>query len=288
MESRRRTRSQGPPSPTENNELIQWDPLQDPVRIEREQVETHRLAKQRNTVISIATNRVESSEIPQEQQEKESDHQQTPTSGEISPKQQKSESITLQSGEISPNQQNSESITLESGEISPNQRNPESTTLQSSEILPKLQQKGGTILSTPNAGEMSQQGIHRVMTSDPNIAGEGVIVDFNGRQGQRDLLQVDTGEHYLDDNFSDVMQSSAIGSNISSLFNTTAFNTTNNEQKVTLDWVIPDDRNSRLETLQDKHIMDFPAPGGKTGAMLVYLLDLEPFYDTKEFLVDLQ
>ena len=34
--------------------------------------------------------------------------------------------------------------------------------------------------------------------------------------------------------------------------------------------------------------MDFPAPGGKTGAMLVYLPDLEPFYDTKEFLIDLQ
>ena len=34
--------------------------------------------------------------------------------------------------------------------------------------------------------------------------------------------------------------------------------------------------------------MDFPAPGGNTGAMLVYLLDLELFYNTKEFLVDLQ
>ena len=29
-------------------------------------------------------------------------------------------------------------------------------------------------------------------------------------------------------------------------------------------------------------------PGGNTGAMLVYLPDLEPFYNTKEFLVDLQ
>ena len=84
------------------------------------------------------------------------------------------------------------------------------------------------------------------------------------------------------------MQSSALGSNISFLFNTTDFNTTNNEHKVTLDWVIADGRNSRLETLQDKHIMDFPAPGGKTGAMLVYLPDLEPFYDIKEFLIDLQ
>ena len=99
---------------------------------------------------------------------------------------------------------------------------------------------------------------------------------------------MDTAEHYLDDNFSHVMRSSAIGSNVSSLFNMTAFNTTNNEHKVTLDWVIPDGRNSRLEILQEKHIMNFPAPGGKTGAMLVHLPDLEPFYDTKEFLIDLQ
>ena len=49
MEERRRTRSQGPPSLTENNELIQWDSLQDPVRIEREQAEARRLARQTNT-----------------------------------------------------------------------------------------------------------------------------------------------------------------------------------------------------------------------------------------------
>ena len=99
---------------------------------------------------------------------------------------------------------------------------------------------------------------------------------------------MDTAEHYLDNNFSDVMRSSAIGSNVSSLLNTTVFNTTNNKHKVTLDWVIPNRKNSQLEVLQDKHIMDFPAPGGKTGAMLVCLPDLEPFYDTKEFLIDLQ
>ena len=55
-----------------------------------------------------------------------------------------------------------------------------------------------------------------------------------------------------------------------------------------MDWIIPDGRNSHLETLQEKHITNFPAPGGKTGAMLVHLPDLEPFYDTKEFLIDLQ
>ena len=43
-----------------------------------------------------------------------------------------------------------------------------------------------------------------------------------------------------------------------------------------------------METLREKHIADFPVPGGNTGAMLVHLPDLEPFYNTKEFLVDLQ
>ena len=84
------------------------------------------------------------------------------------------------------------------------------------------------------------------------------------------------------------MRSSVLGSNVSSLFNTTTFDTTHNDQKVTLDWILPDGKNSQLETLRDKHITDFPALGGNTGAMLVHLPDLEPFYTTNEFLVDLQ
>ena len=100
--------------------------------------------------------------------------------------------------------------------------------------------------------------------------------------------RITTAQHYLDDNFSDVMRSSALGSNVSSLFNTTTCTTTHSKQKVTLDWILLDSKNSQLETLRDKHITDFPAPGGNTGAMLVYLLDLEPLYNTKEFLVDLQ
>ena len=84
------------------------------------------------------------------------------------------------------------------------------------------------------------------------------------------------------------MRSSVLGSNISSLFNTTAFDTTHSDQKVTLDWTLPDGKNTQLESLRDKHITDFSVPGGNTGAMLVYLPDLEPFYTTNEFLVDLQ
>ena len=65
MEERRRTRSQGPPSLSENNELIQWDSLQDPARIEREHAEAHRLARQANTTTNVDKNTVESSEISQ-------------------------------------------------------------------------------------------------------------------------------------------------------------------------------------------------------------------------------
>ena len=90
MEERRRTRSQGPPSLTENNELIQLDSLQDPVRIEREQAEACRLARQTSMVTSTAKNKVESSEISQKQPNKEPEPQQntehTPTLGKISPK----------------------------------------------------------------------------------------------------------------------------------------------------------------------------------------------------------
>ena len=76
------------------------------------------------------------------------------------------------------------------------------------------------------------------------------------------------------------MRSSALGSNLSSLLSTTALNNTHNSQKAMLDWVLPDGRNSHRETLEEKHIADFPAPSGNAGAMLVNLPDLEPFHNT--------
>ena len=204
MEERQRTRSQGPPSLSENNELNKWDSLQDPVRIEREKAEARRLARQTSMVTSTAENKVESSEIPQKQPDKESESHQniehTPTSGEIPPKEQKLECITLQLGEI----------------------------------LPKQQKKRAPRPSSPKLGEIPQQKAQQLI--DSTAVGEGLIVNLNRKDGQQDLPQVDTAEHYLDNNFSDVMRSSALGSNVSSLFNTTAFNTTNNEHKVTLDW----------------------------------------------------
>ena len=74
----------------------------------------------------------------------------------------------------------------------------------------------------------------------------------SGRNPQKDSPhqspQGESAQQLLDDNFSDVMRSSSIGSNVSSLFNATAFTTTHKEQKITLDWILPDSKNSQLET----------------------------------------
>ena len=65
MEDHRRTRSQGPPSLPEGTELIRWDLLQDPVRIERENTEAHRLGRETNTVIDVSERTAGNSEISQ-------------------------------------------------------------------------------------------------------------------------------------------------------------------------------------------------------------------------------
>ena len=177
----------------------------------------------------------------------------------------------------------------QSGEISPKQQEQEgcgSVTPKSGEIPPRQTDEGNLPHLKLNMNEISPKEPNEV--TDLVAMEEGARVQIHDENLQQKSPQIDTAQHYLDDNFSDVMRSSALGSNVSSLFNTTTFNTTHSEQKVTLDWILPDSKNSQLETLRDKHIMDFPVPGGNTGAMLVYLPDFEPFYNTKEFLVDLQ
>ena len=287
MEGRRRTRSQGPPTPAENNELIQWDSIQDTVRMERGRTETHRLERQTNIASNTMENRTENNKISQDQYGNELEGEQrtarTPTTSEIPPL----ENTGSQTGEIPPNEQRIGNNGSQPGEILPEKQEWADTGVQSGEIPPK-QRNGYQNLPSPRISEIPRQKEQLLNANEPMATEEGGRTSSSGEVDQRGSPQIDTAEHYLDDNFSDVMRSSAIGSNISSLFNTTAFNTTNNEHKVTLDWIIPDGRNSRLETLHEKHIMNFPAPGGKTGAMLVHLPDLEPFYNMKEFLIDLQ
>ena len=271
MEDCRRTRSQGPPSLPEVTELIQWDSLQDPVRIEGEHSEAHRLARGTNTVININERTVKNSEILQASNTQPGYTVKAPQSGEISPKQQEQEghvSVTPKLSEIAPIQTdecNLPHLKPNTNKISPKEPN---------EVTDLVAMEEGARAQMPDKDTYSDSRKEYGPQDDENL--------------QQKSPEIDTAQHYLDDNFSDVMRSSALGSNVSSLFNTTTFNTTHSKQRVTLDWILPDGKNSQLETLRDKHIADFPTPGGNTGAMLVYLPDLEPFYSTKEFLVDLQ
>ena len=268
MEDRRRTRSQGLP---EGEQLIQWDSLQDPVRIEREQAEARRQARGASAVIDTNRRTIKNSEILQ-----------------VTEGQPRAINEALQQGEISPNHQSQEghtNTTPKSGEISP-ECSGEHSPRHVAEDMSEGSQKGPDEVRDLLAMEEGARG------QTPDKTTQRKSKSGNGPEGeensQKESPQIDTAQHYLDDNFSDVMRSSVLGSNISSLFNTTAFDTTHSDQKVTLDWTLPDGKNTQLESLRDKHIADFPAPGGNTGAMLVYLPDLEPFYTTNEFLVDLQ
>ena len=256
---------------SKENGLIQWGSLQDPVRIKREHAEAHRLAREANTVIHVNEKMVETSKIPQVASNQMQYTNHISQSGKISPKPQGQEGylhIIPKLGEIPPTHAEKANLTR--------------TTPNLNEIPPKepwevtdlVAMEEGARAETPNK-----------KTQDMPKEEDNILSSKNQQQKSP---QIDTTQHYLDDNFSDVMRSSALGFNVSSLFNTTAFNTTHNEQKATLDWILLDGKNSQLETLKDKHIADFLAPGRNTGAMLVYLLDLEPFYNTNEFLVDLQ
>ena len=238
---------------------------------DRRRTVRRKLTREANTVSNVTKNMVETSEIPQttDKHAQYTDH-------------------TAQSGEILPKHHGYEGdphITPKSGEIPPNQRETNTHTHTSpnlNEISPKETQEVTDLVAMEEGArvEMPTKSRQCTVREQENIQGNKNL--------QQKSPQMDTAQHYLEDNFSDVMRSSALGSNVSSLFNIIAFNTTINEQKVTLDWILLDGKNSQLETLRDKHITDFQAAGGSIGAMLVYLLDLELFYNTNEFLVDLQ
>ena len=54
-----------------------------------------------------------------------------------------------------------------------------------------------------------------------------------------------------------------------------------------LEWYVPGGTNRQLVNIQDKSVANFKSPGGGMGSMLVTLPQLNPFYETDSFLVDL-
>ena len=95
---------------------------------------------------------------------------------------------------------------------------------------------------------------------------------------------------YFDDNLSDVMRTLVQGNqpiNWADPLGLGLSNTQPVNHQLLLGWVVPDGLNKKLEDIETKTIANFASPGGGTGAMLVKLPALQPYYYTEQFLVDL-
>ena len=74
---------------------------------------------------------------------------------------------------------------------------------KSGEISPKQQEKMNPRPTTPSLGKISQRKTQQV--AELVVIEEGTTVKPNLGNTQQGSPQVDTAEHYLDDNFSDEM-----------------------------------------------------------------------------------
>ena len=138
-----------------------------------------------------------------------------------------------------------------------------------------------------------QEGATGGMTSHEEVWHQTPKVENTTGDRDRDvnsptdlMRDITDGQQFMDDNLSDVMRNSAMASNLSSLLNIT--NTTApRTAPVTMDWIIPDGLNSKLEEVSNKEIADFPVPGTNHGAMIVDIPNIEPYFNTRKYLVDL-
>ena len=131
-------------------------------------------------------------------------------------------------------------------------------------------------------GDTQSQGTPQHQTKVEDVSRE------ENTRSPAELVQgIVDGQQFIDDNLSDVMRNSAIASNLSSLLNFMMTTTQKPERPATMDWILPDGLNSKLESVTAKEIVNFPAPGTNNGAMIVDIPNIEPYFNTRRFLVDL-
>ena len=194
--------------------------------------------------------------------------------------------IEVEQGEIPPvNVQNHATygIPQETGENSPENNAPREATDQRNHTgeIPRSQtqevnEEGAVGGSALTQGTPQQPTKVEEVSREENV---GSPVDST-----QDIVD---GQQFMDNNLSDVMRNSAIASNLSSLLNLTTTTTHKPEKPATMDWILPDGLNTKLESVTTKEIADFPAPGTSNGAMMVDIPNIEPYFNTKRFLVDL-
>ena len=249
-----RTRSQGPPvSPNIERDA---SPFPNPEQVARDQADAVRLASLAAQGEVGLVNGVNTHNVGVEQ-------------GEIPPvgtQHQVVYGFQQETGENSPeNVDQGETTTQKSvtGEIPPNQTN-------------EREEEGAV------GGVIQIQDSPHNPTKTEGVSGEENTVT------PTDIAQdIVDGQQFMDDNLSDVMRNSAITSNLSSLLNFTTTTAQKTDRPATMDWILPDGLNTKLENVTEKEIADFPAPGTNNGAMIMDIPNIEPYFNTKRFLVDL-
>ena len=111
-------------------------------------------------------------------------------------------------------------------------------------------------------------------------------LDLQPSRGPREESIVNTIDQFLDENYEDVLHTSNIQTN---------FSLSASDRNITgcpvlpLGWIIPDGTNRTLEEIKDKKISNDQSPGGgQAGAVVMTLQQLEPYFGTQFFLVDLE
>ena len=111
-------------------------------------------------------------------------------------------------------------------------------------------------------------------------------LDLQPSGGSRDESRGEAIDNFLDDNYEDVLHTSNIQTN---------FSISGSNRNVTgrpalpLGWIVPDGTNKTLEEVREKKVANGTSPGGgSAGEIITSLQNLEPYYGTQFFLIDLK
>ena len=126
----------------------------------------------------------------------------------------------------------------------------------------------------------------------PNLRRDDDL-DIQPSRGPRVTANVtgDIIDNYFEENLTNVLKVSGLGSNFSAYLQPTREDNVtvrpSERPDMALEWYILDGTNRQLVNILDKTVANFNSPGGRMGVMLVLLPQLNPFYETDHFLVDL-
>ena len=111
-------------------------------------------------------------------------------------------------------------------------------------------------------------------------------LDLQPSRGPREESIVHTIDQFLDENYDDVLRTSNIQTNFSL---SDGWRNLTGRPVLPLGWIVPDSTNRTLEEIKDKKISNDHSPGGgQAGAVVMTLQQLELYFGTQFFLVDLE